>query len=67
MLVLLGLFVFYRVYVLVAGVNHYILEGAALTIAGVIIFRGGIQLLKISVAAQACLEANREHQAERGA
>jgi hypothetical protein len=59
-LVVLGLFVFYRCYTLLTGGNHYILEGAALTVVGVILFRGGIHLLKVAVAAQAVMEARKK-------
>jgi hypothetical protein len=54
-LVALGLFVFYLCFQLL--VNHYILEGGPLTLVGIIIFRGGIHLLKVAVAARVCLHA----------
>ena len=56
MLVVIGLFVYYRCYTLLTGGNHYILEGIALAFAGTIVFRGGIHLLKVAVAAQAVIE-----------
>jgi uncharacterized membrane protein YesL len=60
MLVMIGLFVFYRCYTLVTLGNHYILEGIALAFAGTIIFRGGIHLLKVAVAAQVVMEARKK-------
>jgi hypothetical protein len=56
--IILGLFVFYRSYTLLSNEGHYIIEGGALTIVGVFLFRGGIQLLKIAVAARICLQAD---------
>jgi hypothetical protein len=57
-LVLLGLFVFYKTYELLRDqtVSRF-LEGSALTVVGFIIFRGGLHLLKVAVAAQVCLRA----------
>ena len=51
----LGLFVFFQCYRLL--LQHYIVEGGSLTVIGVFIFRGGLHLLKVAVAAQVCLEA----------
>jgi hypothetical protein len=57
-LVLLGLFVFYRCYGLLTDLEHHpILEGGSLSLVGIFLFRGGIHLLKIAVAAEVCLEA----------
>jgi len=55
-LVGLGLFVFYLCFAFLAG--GYILEAGPLTLIGVIVFRGGIHLLKTAVAARVCLQAN---------
>ncbi len=68
-LIALGLYVFYQVY-LFCGTNSPIsddttiprrqaqpLEAFCLTVVGVFIFRGGIHLLKIAVAARICREA----------
>jgi hypothetical protein len=60
MLVVIGLFVYYRCYALLTGGNHYILEGIALAFAGTIVFRGGIHLLKVALAAQAVMEARKD-------
>ena len=68
LLVLLGLFVFFRCYTLLTAAdseNPRILEGAALSLVGIIIFRGGIHLLKIAVAARVCLEAQERLEPER--
>ena len=53
-LVGLGLFVFWKCYALL--MDHYFLQGGSLTVIGLIIFRGGIHLLKVAVAARVCLE-----------
>jgi hypothetical protein len=64
-LIVLGLFLFYRCYTLITGPNHYILEGGMLTIVGVFLFRGGIHLLKVAIAADICLNVDQRHEAER--
>ena len=53
-LLALGLYVFARAFGLMTDGNHFIAEGGALTFMGVILFRGGIHLLKIAVAARIC-------------
>ena len=45
----LGLYVFYLCFVLLWGGR--VIQGGPLTLIGVIIFRGGIHLLKVAVAA----------------
>jgi hypothetical protein len=61
-LVLLGLFIFYTCYALLANVNAppRILEAGPLMFIGVIVFRGGIHLLKVAVAARICMNAQEE-------
>jgi hypothetical protein len=54
-LVVLGLYVFYGCYVLL--LNHYLVEAGPLVLIGIVIFRGGIHLLKVAVAARVCLHA----------
>lgn len=62
-LVALGLAVFYESYsMLTAPVTpqrpgHYIVEAGEVTVIGFIVFRGGIHLLKVAVAARVCLQA----------
>ena len=66
MLLLLGLFIFYSCFVMLATERPpRLLEAAPLTLIGIIVFRGGIQLLRVAVAAAshsapaACLSARR--------
>jgi hypothetical protein len=56
LLVALGLFVFYRCYLLLTATQYYV-QGGILTLIGVILFRGGIHLLKIAIAARICVES----------
>jgi hypothetical protein len=55
-LVALGLYVFYRTYWMLRDAHEYV-GGSAMTVIGIIIFRGGIHLLKVAVAARVCLRA----------
>ena len=55
LLVGLSLGIFYICFMLL--INHYVLEGGPLTLVGIIIFRGGIHLLKVAVAARICQQA----------
>jgi hypothetical protein len=54
-LVALGLMVFYLCFDLLVN-NHAILQTGPLMVIGIIIFRGGIHLLKVAVAARICLQ-----------
>jgi hypothetical protein len=54
LLIALGLYVFWLCYLLLQG--HSILEAGPLAFIGFIIFRGGIHLLKVAVAARICLQ-----------
>jgi hypothetical protein len=55
LLIGLGLYTFLTCYRLLT--QHYILEGGSLTVIGVFLFRGGLHLLKVAVAARVCMES----------
>ncbi|HEV8060672.1 MAG TPA: hypothetical protein VGP68_12395 [Gemmataceae bacterium] len=55
-LMALGVYVFLRAFLLLTAGNQFMLEGGTITLIGVVLFRGGIHLLKIAVAARICLE-----------
>jgi hypothetical protein len=59
-LVLLGLWVFAQCVALFFANPPHLIVGGSLTFMGVIIFRGGIHLLKVATAAQVCLRAQRQ-------
>jgi hypothetical protein len=65
LLISLGLYVFYHCYLLLAPPNRYIFEGGAMTLIGIVLFRGGVQLLKIAVAARICMEAEERIREQR--
>jgi hypothetical protein len=60
LLVGLGLYVFVLCYDLL--LTERLIEAGPLTLIGIIIFRGGIHLLKVAVAARLCLHAQGEIQ-----
>jgi hypothetical protein len=55
-LIVLGVYVLFRALLLLTGGNQFMLEGGTVTVIGIVLFRGGIHLLKIAVAARLCLE-----------
>jgi hypothetical protein len=63
-LVVLGLYVFYSCYVLL--LNHYLVEAGPLVLIGIVVFRGGIHLLKVAVAARVCLHARQQESGRAG-
>lgn len=60
----IGLAAFAVCYVVLL-LNGRMIEAAALTMIGIIIFRGGLQLLKVAMAARAAQEAYRSTAADR--
>lgn len=59
-LVGVGLFVFYVVFVLLVHPVPRVIQSGPLAFVGFIIFRGGIHLLKVAVAARICLHAHKQ-------
>jgi len=58
LLLIVGLFILYSCFVMLANERPpRIIEAAPLTLIGIIVFRGGIQLLKVAVAARICVLA----------
>jgi hypothetical protein len=67
-LVLLGLIFFVQAYaMLVKPEDHRIVEAGEVSVIGFVIFRGGIHLLKVAVAARVCMQAVDEISGDRPA
>jgi hypothetical protein len=54
-LLALGLYIFYACFDFL--LKGRVIEAGSLTVIGVFVFRGGIHLLKVAVAARVCMEA----------
>jgi len=57
-LVLLGLLVFYLTLGVLLTPAPYLIQAIFMTVIGVLVFRGGIQMLKLAVAGRVCLRAH---------
>ena len=66
LLVVAGLYVLYVCYRLIVEESR-LFEGVPLSVVGIIVFRGGIHLLKVAVAAQICSLAKERTQEDAGA
>lgn len=55
LLLVLGLFIFYWCFALLVSDQPRIIEAGPLTVIGIVIFRGGVHLLKIAAAARVTL------------
>jgi hypothetical protein len=54
-LMVLGLWLFYQSYALL--MNRMIIQSGPTVLMGIVVFRGGIHLLKVAVAARVCQQA----------
>ncbi|HEV3205251.1 MAG TPA: hypothetical protein VGY77_12740 [Gemmataceae bacterium] len=62
-LVIIGVLTFYGCYELL--IRGRVVETGTLTVIGIFLFRGGIHLLKMAVAAQVCLQAQARLEKEK--
>jgi hypothetical protein len=58
LLVLLGLAIFYICFAILINPDPSIFEAPILSVIGIVVFRGGIHLLKVAVAARMAMQTN---------
>jgi hypothetical protein len=63
LLVVIGLYVFFICFAMLVSDPPRILEAPLLTVIGIFLFRGGIHLLKVAVAARICQQAHQRMEA----
>jgi hypothetical protein len=63
LLVVIGLYVFFICFAMLVSDPPRILEAPLLTVIGIFLFRGGIHLLKVAVAARICQQAQQRIEA----